>query len=379
MKRRVIRTLSAVFLAVLLAAPVSAAVYSYDGSARSEARTAESWQALVDSLPENLRELASSLSPADPTAAADAIKERTGFSWWIGQIGGTLKEALASIFPSLAPLLSVLILSAVAVNMIPAVSDELSEAFARFARLITALVVFRSAVGMIGQAAGTVRMLCQLMNGLLPIMQLFSFGEGSVGTASMIGFMLSVTAAGNGGALLLEPAAEALFTWSSVAYVCQDVKTGGFTGAFRKAIQRLWQFVTVLFSFLLGIQSLLGRAADSLWNRTARFALSSMIPVAGPMLSEAFTTVRAGLGMLRSAAGAGGILLLLLLLLPGIVPLLVWQLYLSLTASCAELLGVDGKLIDDVKGVAELLTAAVLFTSLLFLFALIVFTGSSVR
>ena len=113
MKRRAIRTLSAVFLAVLLAAPVSAAVYSYDGSARSEARTAESWQALVDSLPENLRELASSLSPADPTAAADAIKERTGFSWWIGQIGGTLKDTLASIFPSLAPLLSVLILSAI--------------------------------------------------------------------------------------------------------------------------------------------------------------------------------------------------------------------------------------------------------------------------
>jgi len=146
----------------------------------------------------------------------------------------------------------------------------------------------------------------------------------------------------------------------------------------RKGIGRIWAIFGITFSFLMGIQTVLAKSADSLGARTARFALGSFVPVAGGFLSEAYSTVTEGLGFVRQTAGAGGILLILLLLLPGLVPLLLHKLALALSACMAEMLGEEPlrALLAEIGGIVDLLMGVMLVTGLFFLLAVILFMKS---
>jgi len=192
--------------------------------------------------------------------------------------------------------------------------------------------------------------------------------------------VLFVTVAGNFTGYLLAPLTDLLFTLSAVSTVCDEAGLPHLTGSLRKFIMRLIQLFTMYFSFMLGTQSILAKSADSLGMKTARFALGSFVPIAGGTIAEALATVREGMSLIRSAAGIGGILVIVLLLLPDILSLSVYKFTLYLTGTAADLLklGKFSALAGEIHGIIELLTAVVLFTALMFVLILILFTKAQV-
>lgn len=94
---------------------------------------------------------------------------------------------------------------------------------------------------------------------------------------------------------------------------------------------------TMLFSGLLSLQNLTGSAADTLGNRALRFSIASFVPVVGGSLSEAFSTVRSCLGVLRSTMGVFGVGTAAVIVLPPLFRCLVWSGCLSLCNMCAEM------------------------------------------
>ncbi len=85
-----------------------------------------------------------------------------------------------------------------------------------------------------------------------------------------------------------------------------------------------------LFTGLLSLQNLVGSSTDSLGNRAIQFSLSSFVPVVGSSLSEAFTTIRNCVGVLRSTVGAVGIAASVCIVLPPLFSCITWNLCLSL-------------------------------------------------
>jgi stage III sporulation protein AE len=171
------------------------------------------------------------------------------------------------------------------------------------------------------------------------------------------------------------PTVSLLFTFTAVVGACPDSHLGGVLSGVRKFIGRLWSVFGILFSFLLSVQTLLAGAADSLGARTARFALSSFVPVAGGMIAEALSTLRGGMAYVRQTAGVGGILVLLALFLPAVIPMVLVKLALSLTESAAGILGVGAasSMLGEVRGIAELIIGVVTGASLVFLITLMMF------
>ncbi|MCI8554468.1 MAG: hypothetical protein HFJ80_05930 [Clostridiales bacterium] len=108
-------------------------------------------------------------------------------------------------------------------------------------------------------------------------------------------------------------------------------------GMMSRAAVWLLGITTTLFVGLLSLQGLMGSAADSLSGRAIRFSLSSMVPVVGNALSEAFTTVRGCLGMLKTTLGGYGMLATALIVLPPLVQCALWCLCLSVCGAAAEL------------------------------------------
>jgi stage III sporulation protein AE len=92
-----------------------------------------------------------------------------------------------------------------------------------------------------------------------------------------------------------------------------------------------------LFTGLLSLQSLVGNAVDKLGDRIMKFSIATFVPVVGSSLSEAFTTIRGCLGLLRSTMGGFGIVTSLLIVLPPLLSCFVWQVSLSLCNMAAEM------------------------------------------
>lgn len=376
---------SAVFIPVCLISlifiivfPVSAGEYTYRADEIGENAALEKWDKLTEELPDELKEDFGSLRP--DLAASSGIREKTSPRFWLIKAWEKIKEASADILPDLSLLLTLLVIMAVAKASLPEMSGPLSDTFLFCGRVAVALPLISSTYRAISVAKEYLTRVTGLMNLLVPVMETLYLSDGSLTEAavSTTGITLAVTVIGNINATLMTPITSVLFTLSAVSSVCTDTKLGGVTESVRKLLQRLWQILTLFFSFMIGTQSVIARSADTLASRTARFAITSMIPVAGGIISEAYNTLKEGVAYIRTVCGIGGIILVLLILLSGIVPLVVYKAVFGITSFLSGMLGLDrtSALLGEIKKIIDFIIAIVMYTSMMLVFALVLFAKS---
>lgn len=358
-------------MAVLIAVPTAAEEYTYSMKRGS---VFEAFEALQDGLPDALAQELYGISLNHAADTVENLRDKLDIFAWIRRIVSIAEESLPSVLPMLTRMLSLLLLMAASQGI---AAPSLKTCYLEVAVLFAALEVFQLTVNMVDIVQKYLTNLCSVMNSFLPIMEAVCLMGGQVTekAVSSGGILLLLTLIGNFNRIVLVPLTSLLLTLSVVTTTCHEVKLGGLVTGLRKLLQRLWSIMGIVFSFMLGIQTILARAADSLASRTARFAIGSFIPVAGGLLSEAFSTLQTGMRFVRQAAGCGGIIVLLALLLPGVVPLVLYKAVLSLSAAVADLLDLSAVagLLSEVGGMMDFLLGVVLVTALLFLFALILF------
>ncbi len=366
-----------------LTVSVQSAEYHYHSSDSGESAVQESWDRLMEALPDEVKAELDGIALDDISGTADAVSSKTDIRYWLKTALNHLTGSLTDMVGKIAPLLSLMIFMAAIQIILPSsASPNLQKAFLTYTGLVTALMLYRQTYDVIDLTKGCLDRLCNIMNLMAPVMEAIFLSTGSLTQMSVStqAVMLFVTVAGNFTGYILTPLTNLLFTLSAVASICDEVKMSHLIGSLRKFIMRLIQLFTMYFSFMLGAQSILAKSADSLGMKTARFALGSFIPVAGGTIAEALSTLREGMSLLKNAAGIGGILIIILLLLPDILNLAVYKFTLYLTGTAADLLKLDkfSALANEIHGIVELLMAIVLFTALMFVLVLILFTKSQV-
>lgn len=144
--------------------------------------------------------------------------------------------------------------------------------------------------------------------------------------------------------------------------VTPNVRLGNVGTAIGKTATWLLTLGSALFSGLLSLQSLAGAATDTLGNRAVKFSIASFVPLVGGSLSEAFSTVRSCLGVLRSSLGVLGIGACVLMILPPLLSCVVWDMGLSLCGMGAEMFESDAlaSLLKSAKSVVKCLIAILL-------------------
>ena len=370
------KIITTALLVLFLAFSVSADEYSFHSSDIGEDAVVEKWNELTESLPE---EIGAELGEYD-IGSVESVREKTDALYWLKRGWKVFCESANASLPDIGMLLSIIILMAGAKAALPDMSPSVSDAFMTLGRVAAAIPLMTSTFRALEGAQTYLTEICSLMELLTPIMDTLYLAEGSITEAGVAtgGVMLAVTVIGRINTDIMAPVTSVLFTMSALSSVCTDVNLGGFTESVRKLLMRVWQITTLLFSFMIGTQTVIARSADTLATRTARFAIGSMIPVAGGIIAEAYNTLREGVAYLKSAAGIGGIVLILLILLWGIVPLIMYKAAFGITSYAAGMLKLDttSKLLGEIKGVIDLIMAIVLYTSMMFVFALVLFTKS---
>ncbi len=150
-------------------------------------------------------------------------------------------------------------------------------------------------------------------------------------------------------------------------------RVGAMTG---KTAAWLLTLGMVLFTGVLSLQTFVGGAADKLSDRALRFSIAHFVPVVGGSISEAFSTIRGCLHLLRSTVGCFGVAATLVIVLPPLLSCLVWNVMLSIGEMAAELFGLPSfsELLKTAHGIIRCLVGVLCVSGLLLTVSLTVIT-----
>ncbi len=177
---------------------------------------------------------------------------------------------------------------------------------------------------------------------------------------------------------LLVPLLTVSLTLGMAGSLDTGLRLDSLSSAINKGAAWLLGITTTLFVGLLTLQGIVGGAADTLSSRALRFSLSSMVPVVGGSLSEAFSAVKGCLGLLKSTVGGFGMLATALIVLPPLLQCAVWSLGLALCTAAAELFGLGqiSALLRSAQAVVKTLIAVLAACSLFMIVATAVVTAA---
>lgn len=214
--------------------------------------------------------------------------------------------------------------------------------------------------------------------GLSPLfVSLFAGGGGTAGAvAAGGGFTAFLSLLSLFSTTLLPPLLRALFALALLSSLGNHV-------LIRELSRRLCGIATTLFSVLsmlllssLAFQSILASSADSMALRAIKYTTSSAVPLVGSTVSGALGALHASLSLLRGALGGTAVVALLSLLLPPLAEVFLLRLALSVSESIATFTESAplGNILSRFRSIMDLLLAALIIVSLLFLLMVGIFT-----
>ena len=97
------------------------------------------------------------------------------------------------------------------------------------------------------------------------------------------------------------------------------ISLSGIVKGISRAVKIIMGLSLTIFSGLITVQSLVGTATDSVALRTGKFVVSNLVPVVGNAVSDAYSTVKGSIGILRNATGTFGVIAVFLIVVPPII------------------------------------------------------------
>lgn len=283
-----------------------------------------------------------------------------------GEVELSPKEVVEELFLSLTagvrnilPLMCSIILIAVLFSLIFGLTSNFIKRetveivyFVCFSAIITIVVTLL--VKAINSVKDTMETLNGVMNALLPPLLTLMIALGSTSGVGLLSPSLAVVS--NLVSNIITNVVLPFFVVSVVFCVVGNLSTNLKLERLQSAIRYIARTVLVLafggFSFYLGLIGISAGLSDGLRIKTARFLLSSYVPILGGYLSSGFDLVNAGLVLIKNGLGIVGIIVVSAVVLTPVIELAGLTLGLKLTAGIIEPIG-DKRLSSMLGGLAE--------------------------
>lgn len=146
-------------------------------------------------------------------------------------------------------------------------------------------------------------------------------------------------------------------------------KASGLINGIKKAAMWFLSLCASVFVFILSSKSVLGKTADTVALKTAKYVLGSFVPVVGATLSESASSIAASLSAVSGSVGMYIIIGLIILILPLLIELLCWKFSLILLSNTASLFSASAvkNLSESVESVISLLLGFLILSVCLFI------------
>ncbi len=140
-------------------------------------------------------------------------------------------------------------------------------------------------------------------------------------------------------------------------------------GSLKNLVKWLMGVMMTIFVGSLSVQSIIGVSADTVGIKAAKYAVSTFVPVVGGAVSDAYSTVRSSLGIIRSGIGGFGIIVILFIALRPILLSAALKLVTSVCCVISEIMGEKelAHLMNSTSSVLSMCLSIVICTSLVFI------------
>lgn len=262
---------------------------------------------------------------------------------------------------------------AAAVNAFSGNEGNLSESLNFVFSLIISLSVTDGVVGIIDAAVSAIKGTGTFMLSFVPIYSGIIMLSGSPSAASVSGGMLLLAAETivSAAAFVIVPLMCAYFGLGLSAGVSPLIKDNTLSVAVKNIALWILALIFTAFAGLLSLQTTLTAAADTVGVKTAKFFVASFVPVAGPALSEALTTVTASMSLIKSSVALYAVVAIVLILLPLIFEIFLWRVAIYISNAVMGVLSVKmSGVLKAVDSLLALLLGMILFVGALFIISI---------
>lgn len=209
--------------------------------------------------------------------------------------------------------------------------------------LYAATVTVQPVAQLVNEAAGVVQAVSKLMTAYLPLMAGIAAFTGRV--VSSAGYYAAVVGASQAVTWLSDavvtPLLRLFLSLSISAGICPRLKLNGIIGSVGSLMKWTLTGIMTIFTAVVGLNGILESAGDTVAGRTAKFALSSLIPLVGSSVAEAYRSVKGSVNLLRSGVGVFVIVAVLVAFAPVLIKTLLWSAAISLAKITQDAFSVD--------------------------------------
>lgn len=179
----------------------------------------------------------------------------------------------------------------------------------------------------------------------------------------------TVAAAASG---FMAPACGLMIGTGVLDCLTPDGTTGALTQKIRKCAVWIFSSLATLFTAFLSLKGILAGAADTVAAKGVKLAVSTLIPVVGSQLSEAYASVAGSLAAVRSTAGVFAVAGVCAVSLPAAVQILLWIAALKALCLLAAVLEQKNaeKLFGAFSAALSVLHACLLFVTVLYVLSI---------
>lgn len=197
----------------------------------------------------------------------------------------------------------------------------------------------------------------EFMLGFVPVFSGLAAAGGQVTSATVysgaiLGFSeVAITVAEN----FFIPLLSMCVSTAIVDACCDSVNLSGIINGVKKLAVWGVGLVMTIFTGLLSIQSAIGNSADSVAAKTAKYVLSNSIPLVGSAASDAYSSVKGSIILLKNGVGGIGIAALAVMLLPSLIHTISYKLCFSVLGGISEVFATK-KLVQLFKNINSILS-----------------------
>lgn len=246
------------------------------------------------------------------------------------------KQSIRSPFVMLAKLIAVTLLG-VMIKSASSNDDSVSKVFELICLICTVTIMTDTVRDSFVSVQESISSVNTYLAAYLPVFSgITAAGGNIIGSNGYLAIMLFVCEVmGVIASKVLLPFLSIVLAVTLISAVNPRLNFTDVAGSIKKFVIVGLGLIMTVFTGLMSIQGLTGAAADNVSSKAIKFAASSFIPVIGNSVSEAYSTVKGSLGVIRSTVGSIGIIVLFIIVAKPVISIIAVKLAIFL-AKCVN-------------------------------------------
>lgn len=382
MKTKTVVVLILLFM-IFVPFKASAAEYEFDmnddGDIYGELYNSVKNDDLESALPENAKKFIDKygITPENPLSFESLI-EQNGFA---AALDALLDNAVKPI-KTASLMLGAILLCALLTGLKNESNGAIEMSFQGFSAVICMGLILSPVGLLISDCSEMLSSLAVFMNALIPVFAGILLAAARTGTA--LGFQSAVFIATQCvsfiGTYIVTPLSSSFLALSAAGGISGEKRLLSISEMLKKCSVWIMSMAMTVYMSVFSIKNVITVNADNAGVKTARFLVSSIIPVVGASVNEALSSMKGCVSVLCRSFGIYAVIIMLCIVAPLLVRLIVWRAVLWCCGALSEMLGTESitVLLKSVSSAIMILTAAVICSAIMFIFSVTVLTNAAV-